>query len=101
MPTRWWSSDWGRRRSIQRLQRALGPAHGRQAQDPGDPLAIPCDIFISATDKYVKAAQSAGHVLASVRGYDLLLAGCSIACESLDRLRTLLASGYRKRDEKA
>ncbi|MFC9663991.1 TetR/AcrR family transcriptional regulator [Nocardia sp. NPDC127606] len=80
-----------------------------QAQAPDDPLRIPCDIFISATDKYVKAAQSAGHVRTSIRGYDLFLAACSIAWiksnganeQSLDRLRTLLASGYRERDEKA
>ncbi|GGN99577.1 TetR/AcrR family transcriptional regulator [Nocardia rhizosphaerihabitans] len=80
-----------------------------RAQDPDNPLTIPCDIFITATDKHVKAAQNAGHVRASVRGYDLFLAACSIAWikgngadeESLDRLRTLLASGYRERDEKA
>ncbi|WP_328657048.1 TetR/AcrR family transcriptional regulator [Nocardia salmonicida] len=80
-----------------------------RAQDPDNPLTIPCDIFITATDKYVEVAQNAGHVRASVRGYDLFLAACSIAWikgngaddESLDRLRTLLASGYRARDEKA
>ena len=80
-----------------------------RAQDPGNPLTIPCEIFISATDKYVEAAQRAGHVRASVRGDELFLAACSIAWikgngaeeESLDRLRALLASGYRERDEKA
>ncbi|MFD8102852.1 TetR/AcrR family transcriptional regulator [Nocardia fluminea] len=80
-----------------------------RAQDPDNPLTIPCDIFITATDKYVEAAQNAGHVRTSVRGYDLFLAACSIAWikgngaddESLDRLRALLASGYRERDEKA
>ncbi|APE34697.1 TetR family transcriptional regulator [Nocardia mangyaensis] len=80
-----------------------------RAQDPDNPLTIPCDIFITATDKYVETAQNAGHVRASVRGYDLFLAACSIAWikgngaddDSLDRLRTLLASGYRARDEKA
>ncbi|MGY2033642.1 TetR/AcrR family transcriptional regulator, partial [Nocardia gipuzkoensis] len=80
-----------------------------RAQEPDNPLTIPCDIFITATDKYVEAAQLAGHVRASVRGYELFLAACSIAWikgngaeeESLDRLRTLIASGYRKQDEKA
>ncbi|MCC3332316.1 TetR/AcrR family transcriptional regulator [Nocardia abscessus] len=80
-----------------------------RAQEPDNPLTIPCDIFITATDKYVEAAQLAGHVRASVRGYDLFLAACSIAWikgngaeeESLARLRMLIASGYRERDEKA
>jgi hypothetical protein len=44
-----------------------------------------------------------------VRGYDLFLAACSIAWitgngaeeESLDRLRTLIASGYRERNTQA
>ncbi|MFI6315251.1 TetR/AcrR family transcriptional regulator [Nocardia fusca] len=80
-----------------------------QEQAPDNPLTIPCDIFIAATDNYVEAAQSTGQVRASVRGYDLFLAACSIAWikgngadeESLDRLRMLLASGYRQRDEKA
>ncbi|MFD8104439.1 TetR/AcrR family transcriptional regulator [Nocardia fluminea] len=75
-----------------------------RAQDPDNPLTIPCDIFIASTDKYVTAAQSGGHVRASVRGYDLFLAACSIAWikgngadeESLNRLRTLLANGYRQ-----
>ncbi|MFC9663987.1 TetR/AcrR family transcriptional regulator [Nocardia sp. NPDC127606] len=80
-----------------------------RAQDSDNPLTIPCDIFITATDKYVEAAQLAGHVRATVRGYDLFLAACSIAWikgngadeESLDRLRTLIASGYRDRNEKS
>ncbi|MEV0366446.1 TetR/AcrR family transcriptional regulator [Nocardia fusca] len=80
-----------------------------RAQDPDNPLTIPCDIFIAATDKYVAAAQRAGYARASVRGTDLFLAACSFAWikgngadeESLDRLRTLLASGYRERAEKA
>ncbi|MGY2119784.1 TetR/AcrR family transcriptional regulator [Nocardia gipuzkoensis] len=80
-----------------------------RAQEPDNPLTIPCEIFITSTDKYVEAARLAGHVRASVRGYELFLAACSIAWikgngaeeESLDRLRTLIASGYRKQDEKA
>ena len=80
-----------------------------RAQEPDNPLTIPCEIFITVTDKYVAAAQLAGHVRASVRGYDLFLAACSIAWitgngaeeESLDRLRTLIASGYRQRDTQA
>lgn len=77
-----------------------------RAQEPDNPLTIPCDILITATDQYVRAAQLAGHVRASVQGYDLFLAACSLAwikgngaeAESLDRLRNLVASGYRERD---
>ncbi|MFI0242298.1 TetR/AcrR family transcriptional regulator [Streptomyces sp. NPDC016845] len=80
-----------------------------RAQKPDSPLTIPCDILIAATDRYVEAAQRAGHVRASVRGYDLFLAACSIAWikgndteeESLDRLRSLIASGYLERDMQA
>ncbi|WP_328908007.1 TetR/AcrR family transcriptional regulator [Streptomyces sp. NBC_00234] len=80
-----------------------------RAQDPDNPLTIPCDILITATDQYVRAAQRAGHVRASVEGYDLFLAACSVAWikgtgteeKSLDRLRTLIASGYRERDTQA
>ena len=80
-----------------------------RAQEPDSPLTIPCDILITATDQYVRAAQRAGHVRASVRGHDLFLAACSIAWikgngaekESLDRLRTLIASGYRQRNVQA
>ncbi|WP_329568407.1 MULTISPECIES: TetR/AcrR family transcriptional regulator [unclassified Streptomyces] len=78
-----------------------------RAQEPDNPLTIPCDILIAATDEHVQAAQSAGHVRAGVRGYDLFLAACSTAWikgngtdeESLDRLRTLIASGYRQRND--
>jgi hypothetical protein len=80
-----------------------------RAQEPDSPLTIPCDILISATDQYVRAAQLAGRVRASVRGHDLFLAACSVAWikgtgtegESLDRLRMLIASGYRERDTQA
>ncbi|MFF7528038.1 TetR/AcrR family transcriptional regulator [Streptomyces bobili] len=76
-----------------------------RAQEPDSPLTIPCDILITATDQYVRAAQRAGHVRASVQGYDLFLAACSLAWikgndtdeESLGRLRALIASGYRER----
>jgi AcrR family transcriptional regulator len=80
-----------------------------RAQEPDSPLTIPCDILISATDEYVRAAQLAGRVRASVRGHDLFLAACSVAWikgtgtegEPLDRLRTLIASGYRERGTQA
>ncbi|GAA3911054.1 TetR/AcrR family transcriptional regulator [Streptomyces lacrimifluminis] len=80
-----------------------------RAQEPDNPLTIPCGILITATDQYVRAAQLAGHVRASVRGRDLFLAACSVAWikgtgtegESLDRLRTLIASGYRRQDTQA
>ncbi|MFD4560375.1 TetR/AcrR family transcriptional regulator [Streptomyces sp. NPDC058469] len=80
-----------------------------RAQERDNPLTIPCDILISATDQYVRAAQLAGRVRASVRGHDLFLAACSVAWikgtgteeEPLDRLRTLIANGYRERDTQA
>ncbi|WP_406441561.1 hypothetical protein OHB00_37450 [Streptomyces sp. NBC_00631] len=57
----------------------------------------------------MRAAQLAGRVRASVRGHDLFLTACSVAWikgtgteeESLDRLRTLIASGYRQQDTQA
>ncbi|MGW6922502.1 TetR/AcrR family transcriptional regulator [Streptomyces sp. NPDC054950] len=77
-----------------------------RAQEPDNPLTIPCDTLITVTDQYLRAAQLAGYVRASVRGDDLFLAACSVAWikgtgtqqESLDRLRTLVANGYRQRD---
>ncbi|GAA2136616.1 TetR/AcrR family transcriptional regulator [Glycomyces algeriensis] len=73
---------------------------------PDNPLTLPCDLLITATDEYVQSAQRAGHVRTSVRGYDLFLAAVSVAwlkgtgaadAESLDRLRSLLHTGYRRR----
>ncbi|GGL18860.1 TetR/AcrR family transcriptional regulator [Streptomyces flaveus] len=80
-----------------------------RAQEPDNPLTIPCHTLITATDQYVQAAQLTGHVRDSVRGNDLFLAACSVAWikgtgtdeESLDRLRTLIASGYRRQDTQA
>lgn len=80
-----------------------------RAQDPDNPLTIPCGILITATDQYVRAAQRAGYVRESVEGYDLFLAACSVAWikgtgteeKALDRLRTLIASGYREQDTPA
>ncbi|MFE4061590.1 TetR/AcrR family transcriptional regulator [Streptomyces sp. NPDC059096] len=78
-----------------------------RAQEPGHPLTLPCETLISLTEEYVRAAQRAGHVRPSVLGYDLFLAACSVAwikgtgytgAEPLDRLRALIASGYRERD---
>ncbi|MFJ8001257.1 TetR/AcrR family transcriptional regulator [Streptomyces sp. NPDC096310] len=78
-----------------------------QAQDPDNPLRLPCDTVITATEEYVRAAQRAGYVRASVKGYDLFLAALSVAwlkgagaadAESLDRVRQLIATGYRERD---
>ncbi|MFE3140154.1 TetR/AcrR family transcriptional regulator [Streptomyces scopuliridis] len=77
-----------------------------RAQEPGNPLTLPCETLISITEEYVQAAQRAGHVRPSVLGYDLFLAACSVAwikgtgytgVEPLDRLRALIASGYRER----
>ena len=77
---------------------------------PDNPLTLPCDLLISATDEYVQAARLAGHVHPSVRGYDLFLAAVSVAwlkgtggtdSASLDRLRSLLQTGYRRRTDQA
>ena len=74
-----------------------------RAQDPDNPLTLPCDTVITATEEYVQAAQRTGHVRASVKGYDLFLAAISVAWlkgtgavdeDSLDRLRALTANGY-------
>ncbi|MGY1900069.1 SbtR family transcriptional regulator [Nocardia gipuzkoensis] len=80
-----------------------------KAQEPDNPLTIPCSILITTTDQYVEAAQRAGRVRDSVRGNDLFLAACSVAWikgtetkeESLRRLRTLITSGFHKRDAPA
>lgn len=81
-----------------------------RAHQPDNPLTVPCDLLIATTDEYVRAAQLTGHVRASVTGYDLFLAACSVAWikgtgaadeESLERLRTLVESGYRERNDQA
>ncbi|MEU1472615.1 helix-turn-helix domain-containing protein [Streptomyces sp. NPDC005761] len=78
-----------------------------RAQEPGNPLTLPCDQLIATTDEYVRAAQQAGDTRASVKGYDLFLASVSVAWvrgtgtvdeESLDRLRALVEDGYREHD---
>ncbi|MEV6699308.1 TetR/AcrR family transcriptional regulator [Streptomyces sp. NPDC051453] len=80
-----------------------------RALDPGNPLTVPCDILIAATDEYLSATQRAGDVRESVQAHDLFLAACSVAWiqgtgatgeESLNRLRALIASGYRERNTK-
>lgn len=80
-----------------------------RARDPDNPLTIPCDILITVTEQFLRAAQSRGQVRLSVRGFDLFLAACSNAWirsngaeeESLNRMRLLVASGYREPGEKA
>ncbi|AZP22167.1 TetR/AcrR family transcriptional regulator [Streptomyces aquilus] len=81
-----------------------------RAQDPDNPLTLPCDTVISATEEYVRAAQRTGYVRASVRGYDLFLAAISVAWlkgagaaeeESLERVRALIVVGYRARNTEA
>ncbi|MEU2775374.1 helix-turn-helix domain-containing protein [Streptomyces sp. NPDC007162] len=79
-----------------------------RAQDPDNPLTVPCDELIATTDGYVRATQGTGYVRASATGYDLFLAACSIAWikgtgateESLTRLRALVADGYREPDDR-
>ncbi|WP_030256111.1 TetR/AcrR family transcriptional regulator [Streptomyces violens] len=79
-----------------------------RAQDPDNPLTLPCDDLITTTDEYLRAAQCAGQARPSVKGYDLFLAAISTAWisgtgatdeESLGRLRTLIESGYRERSD--
>ncbi|MCL7425346.1 TetR/AcrR family transcriptional regulator [Streptomyces sp. YS415] len=76
-----------------------------KAQEPGNPLTLPCDTLIATTDEYVEAAQRAGRARSSVTGFDLFLAACSVAWlmgtgatdeEALGRLRDLIESGYRR-----
>ncbi|MEU2539421.1 hypothetical protein [Streptomyces iakyrus] len=58
----------------------------------------------------MQAARRTGRVCASVKGYDLSLAAMSVAWlkgagaadeESLDRVRALIAAGYRERNTEA
>ncbi|MFF7979678.1 TetR/AcrR family transcriptional regulator [Streptomyces sp. NPDC007901] len=81
-----------------------------RAQDPDNPLTLPCDTVITATEEYVQAAQRTGYVRKSVKGYDLFLAAISVAWlkgagaaeeESLDRVRALIVAGYRERNTEA
>jgi AcrR family transcriptional regulator len=73
-----------------------------QRPEPDNPLTIPCDALVLATEHFVRAAQDAGRVRAVIRGSDLFLAACSLAAirsngadaDSLVRLRSLIASGY-------
>jgi hypothetical protein len=39
-----------------------------RAQEPDNPLTLPCDTLIAITDEYVRAAQLAGHVRQPPRG---------------------------------
>ncbi|WP_406326919.1 TetR/AcrR family transcriptional regulator [Streptomyces sp. NBC_00203] len=79
-----------------------------RAQDPDNPLTVPCDELIATTDAYVRAARRTGYVRPSTTGYDLFLAACSVAWvkgtgateESVDRLRALIANGYREPDDR-
>ncbi|MGW3690738.1 TetR/AcrR family transcriptional regulator [Streptomyces sp. NPDC005125] len=81
-----------------------------RAQEPDNPLTLPCDTLTATTDEYVQAAQRAGYVHPSVQGYDLFLAVVSVAWirgtgttgeESLGRLRALIENGYRDWDDEA
>ncbi|MGM5068704.1 TetR/AcrR family transcriptional regulator [Rhodococcus qingshengii] len=75
-----------------------------QRPDIDNPLTIPCDSLVLATQQFVSAAQSAGLVRPEIIGIDLFLAACSLATiksngaddASLARLRSLIASGYRQ-----
>ncbi|MFH9672373.1 TetR/AcrR family transcriptional regulator [Streptomyces sp. NPDC017405] len=80
-----------------------------RAQEPDNPLTLPCDTLIAATEEYVRAARLTGCVRPSVQGYDLFLAVISVAWirstraadeESVDRLRALVENGYRERGDR-
>lgn len=79
-----------------------------RAQDPDNPLTIPCHEIIATTDEYLRSARRAGQVRPSVQAADLFLAATSVAWtmgvgsideESLDRLRGLIEHGYRETDD--
>ncbi|MFJ7771431.1 TetR/AcrR family transcriptional regulator [Streptomyces sp. NPDC097107] len=81
-----------------------------KAQEPDNPLTLPCGNLIATTEEYVRAAQQAGRLRPSVTGFDLFLAASSVAWmmgtgatdeESLGRLRELIASGYQQPDSNA
>jgi AcrR family transcriptional regulator len=76
-----------------------------RAEEPDNPLTLPCDMLIATTDEYVTAARHAGRARPSVTGFDLFLAACSVAWlrgtdaadeGSLGRLRDLIENGYRR-----
>ncbi|XAS74198.1 TetR/AcrR family transcriptional regulator [Micrococcaceae bacterium Sec5.1] len=77
-----------------------------QRPDSGNPLTIPRDALVLATEHFVKAARGAGCVRPDVQGSDLFLTACSVASirrngadeNSLARLRSMIASGYRESD---
>ncbi|MFC9425723.1 TetR/AcrR family transcriptional regulator [Streptomyces sp. NPDC056987] len=79
-----------------------------RAHDPDNPLTVPCDELIATTDAYARTAQRTGYVRPSVTGHDLFLAACSVAWikgtgateEAVDRLRALIAHGYRESDDR-
>ncbi|WP_327269342.1 TetR/AcrR family transcriptional regulator [Streptomyces sp. NBC_01218] len=75
-----------------------------KAQEPHNPLTVPCEHLIATTDTYVEAARRAGKARPSVTGFDLFLAACSVAWimgtgatdeQAIGRLRELIESGYR------
>ncbi|MFJ9036921.1 TetR/AcrR family transcriptional regulator [Streptomyces sp. NPDC102406] len=76
-----------------------------KAQEPDNPLTLPCDTLIATTGEYLEAAQRAGEARPTVTARDLFHAACSVAWlmgtgdtdeESLGRLRELIESGYRR-----
>ncbi|WP_226347243.1 TetR/AcrR family transcriptional regulator [Agilicoccus flavus] len=82
-----------------------GPlAAAAQERDPDNPLTLPCEQLITATQEYLHAAQQAGVAHAWVRPRDLFLTAVSIAWvrgagaaddDSIAALRRLDESGYR------
>ncbi|MGV0341495.1 TetR/AcrR family transcriptional regulator [Corynebacterium mastitidis] len=80
-----------------------------QSKDPNNPLTIPCTELITATENFLHAAQKSGNARTEVQGYDLYLSVCAIAwirgngaeSSALQRLRSLIASGYRDQPPQA
>ncbi|MFJ9197003.1 TetR/AcrR family transcriptional regulator [Streptomyces flaveolus] len=80
-----------------------------RAQDPDNPLTVPCGELIATTETHARTAQRAGYLRPSVTGHDLFLGACSVAWikgtgtaeEAVERLRSLIAHGYREPGDRA
>ncbi|WP_260326777.1 TetR/AcrR family transcriptional regulator [Streptomyces sp. TLI_185] len=80
-----------------------------RAQDPDNPLTLPCETVITATEECVQAAQRTGCIRES-KGYDRFLAAISVAWLKVpvpwrrsrwNRVRALIVVGHRERNTEA